>query len=152
MADKIVVLRAGRIEQVGSPMRLYDDPDNRFVAGFIGSPAMNFVAGRVQGGQVVTGAFDATLPATSPALTDGRAVEIGLRPDALTLTADGPFRVELAENLGGTTFAHLRAPSGEKLIVQTGQRLDPAGGGSVGLIFDPAHAFYFDAQTGQRLR
>ncbi|RJK99097.1 sn-glycerol-3-phosphate ABC transporter ATP-binding protein UgpC [Paracoccus aestuarii] len=152
MADKIVVLRAGRIEQVGAPMDLYDDPDNRFVAGFIGSPAMNFLAGRVQGGQVVTPAFDTPIPAASPALTDGRAVEIGLRPVALTITPDGPFRVELAENLGGTTFAHLRAPSGEKLIVQTGQRLDPAGGGSLGLAFDPAHAFFFDAQTGQRLR
>lgn len=152
MADKIVVLRSGRIEQVGSPMRLYDDPDNRFVAGFIGSPAMNFVKARVQGGQVVSPAFAAALPAASPALTEGRTVEIGLRPDALRLSGDGPFRVELAENLGGTTFAHLRAPSGEKLIVQTGQRLDPAGGGSLGLSFDPADAFFFDAETGQRLR
>ncbi|WP_411840169.1 ABC transporter ATP-binding protein [Paracoccus sp. ME4] len=152
MADKIVVLRAGRIEQVGRPMDLYDDPDNRFVAGFIGSPAMNFVKARVQAGQVVTPAFDTVLPADRPALSDGRTVEIGLRPDALRLSGNGPFKVELAENLGGTTFAHLRAPSGEKLIVQTGQRLDPAGGGSVGLTFDPADAFFFDAETGQRLR
>ncbi len=152
MADKIVVLRSGRIEQVGSPMELYDDPDNRFVAGFIGSPAMNFVAGRVQGGQVVTPAFDAPLDRHGPTLTEGRAVEIGLRPDALTLTPHGPFRIDLAENLGGTTYAHLRAPTGEKLIVQTTQRLDPAGGGSVGLSFDAADAFFFDADSGQRLR
>lgn len=152
MADKIVVLRSGRIEQVGSPMELYDDPDNRFVAGFIGSPAMNFVAGRVQGGQVVTPAFDALLDRHGPTLIEGRAVEIGLRPDALTLTPHGPFRIDLAENLGGTTYAHLRAPTGEKLIVQTTQRLDPAGGGSVGLSFDAADAFFFDADSGQRLR
>ncbi|MDM7459447.1 MAG: sn-glycerol-3-phosphate ABC transporter ATP-binding protein UgpC [Paracoccus sp. (in: a-proteobacteria)] len=152
MADKIVVLRAGRVEQVGAPMDLYDDPDNRFVAGFIGSPAMNFTAARVERGQVRSAAFDIPIPATSPSLTEGRAVEIGLRPDALRLGGDGPFRIELAENLGGTTFAHLRAPSGEKLVVQTGQRLDPSGGDHVGVHFDASDAFFFDAATGQRLR
>ena len=70
----------------------------------------------------------------------------------VTLTPHGPFRIDLAENLGGTTYAHLRAPTGEKLIVQTTQRLDPAGGGSVGLSFDAADAFFFDADSGQRLR
>jgi lactose/L-arabinose transport system ATP-binding protein len=152
MADKIVVLRAGRIEQAGRPMDLYDDPDNRFVAGFIGSPAMNFVAGRVQGGQIVTPAFAAPLERQLAGLTEGREVEIGLRPDVLHLTDHGDFRVELAENLGGVTFAHLRAPSGEKLVVQTTQRLNPAGGGHLGITFDAAHAFFFDAATGQRLR
>ncbi|MEO1909025.1 MAG: sn-glycerol-3-phosphate ABC transporter ATP-binding protein UgpC [Paracoccus sp. (in: a-proteobacteria)] len=152
MADKIVVLRAGRIEQVGSPMELYDDPDNRFVAGFIGSPAMNFVAGRVQGGQVVTPAFDGPLDRQSPNLMDGRKVEIGLRPDTLQLTDHGNFRVDLAENLGGVTYAHLTAPSGEKLVVQTTRRLDPAGGGTVGVTMDPAQAYFFDAESGMRLR
>ncbi|WP_378948623.1 ABC transporter ATP-binding protein [Paracoccus sp. R86501] len=152
MADKIVVLRAGRIEQVGTPMDLYDDPDNRFVAGFIGSPAMNFVAGQVQGGQVVTPAFDTPLDRQSPNLMDGRKVEIGLRPDTLQLTDHGNFRVDLAENLGGVTYAHLTAPSGEKLVVQTTRRLDPAGGGMVGVTLDPAQAYFFDAETGMRLR
>ncbi|WP_022706246.1 ABC transporter ATP-binding protein [Paracoccus zeaxanthinifaciens] len=152
MADKIVVLRAGRIEQVGAPMHLYDDPDNRFVAGFIGSPSMNFVAGQVTDGQLVVPAFDAPVPHSNGNLLEGRKVEMGLRPDALKITGDGPFRVEMAENLGGMTFAHLTAPSGEKLVVQTDQRLDPAGGGTVGLTFDPAAAYYFDAETGQRLR
>ncbi|MDO5612318.1 MAG: sn-glycerol-3-phosphate ABC transporter ATP-binding protein UgpC [Paracoccus sp. (in: a-proteobacteria)] len=153
MADKIVVLRAGRIEQVGAPMDLYDDPDNRFVAGFIGSPAMNFVRGQVRGGQVQTGAFGpvAAAPVAAP-LPEGRDVEIGLRPNALRLTEGDGFRVDMAENLGGVTYAHVSAPSGEKLIVETDRRLDPAGGGLVGLDFDPASAFFFDATSGQRLR
>ncbi|MDO5630888.1 MAG: sn-glycerol-3-phosphate ABC transporter ATP-binding protein UgpC [Paracoccus sp. (in: a-proteobacteria)] len=149
MADKIVVLRAGRIEQVGAPMDLYDDPDNRFVAGFIGSPAMNFVAGQARGGQVQTAAFGA-IPA--PHLPDGREVDIGLRPNALRLTDGDGFRVEMAENLGGVSYVHVTAPSGEKLIVETDRRLDPAGGGQVGLRFDPADAFFFDTASGQRLR
>lgn len=152
MADKIVVLRAGRIEQVGMPMDLYDDPDNRFVAGFIGSPAMNFVQGLVQDGQVVTKAFGAPIDRQSAALMAGRKVEVGLRPDTLQLTDDGDFRVDLAENLGGVTYAHLTAPSGEKLVIQTTRRLDPAGGGTVGVQIDPAQAYFFDAETGQRLR
>ena len=152
MADKIVVLRAGRIEQVGTPMDLYDDPDNRFVAGFIGSPAMNFVQGQVQDGQVVTKAFGAPIDRQSANLMAGRKVEVGLRPDTLQLTDNGDFRVDMAENLGGVTYAHLTAPSGEKLVIQTTRRLDPAGGGTVGVQVDPEQAYFFDAETGQRLR
>ncbi|MBU2957794.1 sn-glycerol-3-phosphate ABC transporter ATP-binding protein UgpC [Paracoccus sp. 1_MG-2023] len=152
MADKIVVLRAGRIEQVGAPMHLYDDPDNRFVAGFIGSPSMNFVQGQVKDGRLDVPAFAMPIPHSNGNLLEGRKIEMGLRPDVLKIEGDGPFRVELAENLGGMTFAHLTAPSGEKLVVQTDKRLDPAGGGTVGLTFDPAAAYFFDAETGQRLR
>ncbi|RJE79077.1 ABC transporter ATP-binding protein [Paracoccus sp. JM45] len=152
MADKIVVLRAGKVEQVGTPMDLYDDPDNRFVAGFIGSPAMNFVKGQVQDGRVVTKAFGAPLDRQSATLMEGRKVEVGLRPDILQLTDQGDFRIDMAENLGGVTYVHLTAPSGEKLVVQTTHRLDPAGGGTVGVTVDPAHAYFFDAETGQRLR
>lgn len=85
LADKIVVLRGGVIEQVGAPMDLYRDPDNKFVAGFIGSPAMNFLSAVVKNGLVNVPGLETSvdLPVTLPA--EGTAVEIGLRPEHLTL-------------------------------------------------------------------
>ncbi len=153
MADKIVVLRAGKIEQVGAPMHLYDDPDNRFVAGFIGSPAMNFVAATVENGVIVAPGLDnarITAPITMPG--NAVAVEIGLRPNALRITPQGPYRVEHAENLGAITYAHLTAPSGERLVVETDQRLPAAGGTMVGLDFDSADCLVFRADSGLRVR
>ncbi|MEN8683990.1 sn-glycerol-3-phosphate ABC transporter ATP-binding protein UgpC, partial [Marivita sp.] len=82
LADKIVVLRAGRIEQVGAPMELYRDPDNRFVAGFIGSPSMNFIRGTVKGAEVVSNGLAQAVPKTGSA-QDGQQVLIGLRPEHL---------------------------------------------------------------------
>ncbi len=153
MADKIVVLRAGHIEQVGSPMHLYDDPDNRFVAGFIGSPAMNFIAATVEGGAIVAAGLDnARLKPAIAMPANGVGVEIGLRPNALRITETGPYRVEHAENLGAVTYAHLTAPSGERLVVETEQRLPAAGGTMVGLEFDPADCFVFRADNGLRVR
>ena len=153
MADKIVVLRAGHIEQVGAPMDLYDDPANRFVAGFIGSPAMNFLPGTAAAGGVVIPALgDAPVPVRSRALPEGTKVEIGLRPQDLTLTDDGPFTVEMAENLGGVSYAHLSGPDGVRLIVETNRRLPPGGGGRAGVTFDPAAALVFDGSTGLRVR
>ncbi|MEM7491012.1 MAG: sn-glycerol-3-phosphate ABC transporter ATP-binding protein UgpC, partial [Pseudomonadota bacterium] len=83
MADKIVVLRAGRIEQVGAPLDLYRDPDNRFVAGFIGSPSMNFVSGTVKGGAVEVPALGATLPVPVTLPSEGSEVIVGMRPEHL---------------------------------------------------------------------
>ena len=82
LADKIVVLRKGRIEQVGAPLDLYRDPDNRFVAGFIGSPAMNFLDGTTSGGKVVLDGLDGSyaLPVTPP--EDGRDITLGIRPSS----------------------------------------------------------------------
>ena len=81
LADKIVVLRAGRIEQVGAPLDLYRDPDNRFVAGFIGSPAMNFLDGTVAEGGVEVPGLKATIPASVPLPKEGSKVTLGLRPE-----------------------------------------------------------------------
>ena len=106
MADKIVVLNAGRIEQVGSPLDLYRAPANLFVAGFIGSPKMNFI----------TGAEAAKHGATT----------IGIRPEHVTI-GDGPWvgTVGLAEHLGSDTFLKVEVPGVGTLTVR--------GGGEVGL-------------------
>ena len=153
LADKIVVLRAGRIEQVGAPLDLYRDPDNRFVAGFIGSPSMNFLGGTVRGGRVEVPALRTALapPATLPA--EGTAVTLGLRPEHLEVDPDGDtHRVDLTEALGGVSYAYLTGGTGEKLIVEERGDLRSAEGDRVGVRVDPARILAFDAETGARLR
>jgi len=153
MADKIVVLRAGNIEQVGSPMELYDDPDNRFVAGFMGSPSMNFLAASVVEGQLDVPALGQRVDSPVALPADGTKLEIGIRPNALRLSgADGNFTIEMAENLGGVSYAHLDAASGERVVVETDQRLHGAVDGKTGLSFDPASVYVFDTSTGARVR
>ena len=151
LADKIVVLRAGRIEQVGAPMDLYRDPDNRFVAGFIGSPAMNFVAGTVKGGQIDVPAIAQSVDAPASA-TDGQKVLVGLRPEHLVLTTGDALTVELTESLGGVSYAYLTAQTGEKLIVEERGDERSSAGRPVGLGIDSAKVFVFDAQSEIRLR
>src|SRR5262252_5503193 len=93
LADTIVVMNAGRVEQAGSPLELYDDPRNLFVAGFIGSPAMNFLRGRVNGASVALGEGVALpLPAKAgggPPDMRGREVIVGVRPEHLSLAPEG---------------------------------------------------------------
>ena len=151
LADKIVVLRAGRVEQVGAPMELYRDPDNRFVAGFIGSPSMNFLSGSVSGGRISLPALASDLPAPASA-REGQQVLVGLRPEHLTLVGGTGLSVELTEGLGGVSYAHLVAPTGERLIVEERGDDRSAAGQQVGLRVDPAKVFVFDAGTEQRLR
>ena len=151
LADKIVVLRAGRVEQVGAPMELYRDPDNRFVAGFIGSPSMNFLSGSVSGGRISLPALASDLPAPASA-REGQQVLVGLRPEHLTLVGGTGLSVELTEGLGGVSYAHLVAPTGERLIVEERGDDRSTAGQQVGLRVDPAKVYVFDAGTEQRLR
>ena len=153
LADKIVVLRKGRVEQVGAPLELYHDPDNKFVAGFIGSPAMNFVAGTVEAGGTVAclGLIEAV--AMNVRLPEvGKPVTLGIRPQHLTLAPGATHRVEMTEALGGVSFLHISAPSGEKLVIEL--RDDPSVkmGDMVGIAFDPAQVLAFDATDERRIR
>ncbi|MFZ1479509.1 MAG: sn-glycerol-3-phosphate ABC transporter ATP-binding protein UgpC [Paracoccaceae bacterium] len=154
LADKIVVLRAGKIEQVGAPMQLYTDPDNRFVAGFIGSPAMNFLAGKVEGGKVRVPALSDALIATPVALpAEGQPVLVGLRPSQL-MVAEGPSAItlDLRERLGGVSYDYLKAATGERLVAESRNDAVIAEGASVQVGFDPADALFFDPETERRLR
>ncbi|MFN3972053.1 MAG: ABC transporter ATP-binding protein [Gemmobacter sp.] len=154
LADKIVVLRAGRVEQVGAPLHLYHDPDNRFVAGFIGSPAMNFLAARVEGpGRLATPGLAATLDTAAALPGAGASIVVGIRPQHLALAPGDTHRVEVTEALGGQSFIHLTAPTGEKLVVES--REDPRirAGDRVGLATTPGAALVFsDDAAGLRLR
>ena len=154
LADKIVVLRAGRIEQVGAPLELYRDPDNRFVAGFIGSPSMNFLGAKVAGGAVEVPALGGTIEVPVGLPGDGTEVILGLRPEHLELDRAGAgLRVELTEALGGVSYTHLvAAATGETVIVEERGDERASEGDVVGLRFEPARAMLFDAASEARLR
>jgi len=152
LADKIVVLRAGRVEQVGAPLDLYRDPDNLFVAGFIGSPAMNLLpAERTEGGVRVAALGDAVVPVAVPAAA---RLIAGLRPQAVQIVEGDSHVVEMTEALGGVSFIHLTSKDGtgaRVLVEANGETVLPTGA-RCALQADPARLFLFDADSGQRLR
>ena len=153
LADKIVVLREGRIEQTGAPMDLYRDPDNRFVAGFIGSPAMNFLAGTATDGGVEVPALKETVRPRVRLPPPGTAVSLGLRPEHLVIDPAGAtHRVDLTEALGGVSYAYLLSATGERVIVEERGEDRVAAGETVGLVHDVRSLRVFDAESGLRIR
>ena len=109
MADKIVVLRDGRIEQVGAPLDLYRDSDNRFVAGFIGSPSMNFLECDVMDGKLNHAAFSAPIASPVSVPANLSKVTLGIRPEHLQLDSNGDqLTIELTEALGGVSYCYPR--------------------------------------------
>ena len=153
LADKIVVLRAGRIEQVGGPMELYRDPDNKFVAGFIGSPAMNFVEGNVKNGAVTVPSMKASFDGLVAPAYDGKAVVVGMRAEHLTTDADGDTHtVEMTESLGGVSYVYLTADTGERIVIEERGDERSAEGARVGIGIDKSRLYLFDAQTEARIR
>ena len=156
MADRIVVMNAGRIEQIGAPLELYDHPANRFVASFLGSPAMGFVRGEVERGEGparlrTSGGIFLPLPQTSAG--SGQEVEIGVRPEHFRLASDDagfPFEVAVVEPTGAETHlfgtvggVELRAVFRDRLAVAPGERLS--------LRIDLADIHVFDPATGLRI-
>ena len=125
MADKIVVLNSGRIEQVGSPLELYNRPANIFVAGFIGSPKMNLLPAVVEstGPQGISVALPGGHRITVPAFggTVGANLTLGIRPEHIRIDPNGRFpgQAMLAERLGGLTILHVDIGSNQSLVVQT---------------------------------
>lgn len=153
LADKIVVLREGVIEQVGAPLDLYKDPDNKFVAGFIGSPAMNFFAADVTNGSVTVPGLGGANVATTVSLNEHTNVTLGLRPNHVTIDPNGTTHaVELTESLGGVSYVYLNAENGDRLIVEAREDQPMPKGARVGVTFDVKHAYLFDTETEQRLR
>ena len=153
LADKIVVLRDGVIEQAGSPLELYDDPDNLFVAGFIGSPKMNFLKGKTEQGGIRLADFPEHIVPWSTAVAPGTEVTLGLRPEHFSPDGTAAFdvSVEIIEHLGGETYAYARGKGGELLTIATNNDRQIKTGDTYTARFDPAHALVFDT-NGQRLR
>jgi multiple sugar transport system ATP-binding protein len=155
MADRIVVMHDGRIEQIGTPLELYDHPDNLFVAQFIGSPAMNVVEGtvrRADGATHVEAAGGVRWPLAHGPGADGQAVAYGIRPEHLTLGASGGVLGEIivVEPTGAETELVIQV--GEAHVdLRTHGRPGVHPGDKVGLVIDPANVHVFDKTTGQRL-
>ncbi|WP_438754254.1 ABC transporter ATP-binding protein [Pararhizobium sp. O133] len=156
LADKIVIMRDGHVEQVGSPEDVYTRPANTFVATFIGSPAMNLVQARLMGGKLQAEAFTLPLPDRfASRATEGQAVLIGIRPSDVTLTASdttGTLRatVEVTEYLGDDALLDLRVGPHE-LIAQVPAASRPANDASIDVTFNAAGLHLFDAATGSTL-
>jgi len=156
MGDQIVVMRDGRIEQTGSPLELYDNPANQFVAGFIGSPAMNFLPGTLRrgGADAFVELGDGTrLPAPERTSgSDGQPIIFGARPEHLTLAASGgiPAKVVVMEPTGMDTFVACRHESVDLAAVFR-ERYDFEPGSIIHLVPDTQRVHLFDADSGQRL-
>ena len=147
MADRIVVMNAGRVEQIGSPLELYDDPANLFVAGFIGSPAMNFLKGRLNGSAVAVGS-GISLPVRT-GLESGREVLLGVRPEHLAVAADGvPAEVVVVEPTGADTQIFCKL-AGTDVTAVVRERHDFRPGESIRL--KPQLTYLFDPSSGARL-
>ncbi|MDB2406996.1 sn-glycerol-3-phosphate ABC transporter ATP-binding protein UgpC [Jannaschia sp.] len=147
MADKIVVLQGGRIEQIGSPLELYDRPANAFVASFIGSPSMNLIpAVGVDGGARIG---EATLAV--PGIAANRSVTLGMRPEDLVLSDAGlPATVSVVEPTGSET--HIIARMGDRDVTAvTRERPGVRPGETIHLTPVPGRVHLFDAKTGARL-
>jgi multiple sugar transport system ATP-binding protein len=154
LADRIVLLNEGRIEQQGEPLTLYEHPVNRFVAGFLGQPKMNFVAVQTVAANGTTelrlGASGLML-ATRPGLEAGKTVEAGIRPDAITIVDGGglPATVVLVERLGGSSLLHARVEGLSNLLtVELPGTYTAAAGTAIGLGIDTQRLHVFD-HTGR---
>ncbi len=165
MGDRIVVMNAGRIQQIGTPMELYDHPVNTFVAGFIGSPAMNFFTGVVERRETLrfrappADFLDFALPARVAGLLEryqGRQVVLGVRPEAIDVAPNGrgggdgaeaSARLDLVEPLGNETLLSLTAGD-QPLVARVAPQPLPPAGSTLTLRLDTARMHFFDVETG----
>jgi multiple sugar transport system ATP-binding protein len=154
MADKIVVMHDGIVEQMGAPLELYDNPANMFVAGFIGSPAMNFIPGTIKanGSLTVEAAGGIHLPvAKAPSASDGKPVMYGFRPEHMTLADDGvPAEVVVVEPTGSETQLVARM-AGQDIVAIFRERYDLHPGQKIHLKPRADVVHLFDKATGARL-
>jgi multiple sugar transport system ATP-binding protein len=151
MADRIVVMHDGIVEQIGTPLELFDHPGNLFVAQFIGSPAMNVFKGTVQNGQVEALDTQWPLPPTAHPVANGTTVHYGIRPGDLELASTGiAAQVVVVEPTGAETELLLQI-AGQKFVLVMHGRTDVQPNDTVYLQFNAAKAHVFDGTTEQRL-
>ncbi|MFT4235080.1 MAG: sn-glycerol-3-phosphate ABC transporter ATP-binding protein UgpC [Microbacterium sp.] len=156
MGDRIAVLKDGLLQQVGTPRDLYEKPQNEFVAGFIGSPAMNLFPVDVAQGGVQFGSSIVPVEASALNKATGSKVTIGIRPEDLILGPAGgeglQARVDLVEELGADGYLYGHVEGAEKqIVVRVDGRSHPIAGDVVSLLPQPDHIHVFDAETGERL-
>jgi len=154
MADKIAVLRDGRLEQFGTPLELFNNPDNRFVAGFIGSPAMNFLKGEIAEGGVALAAGGHIPLGPRSGVGQGDAIELGIRPRNISIAKTGGVKGEVTEveQLGSESYIFVTLPSGEPLVIHQAGKTDIAIGQTVAVKLAPEAVHIFRADTGRVCR
>ncbi|MBU0838979.1 MAG: ATP-binding cassette domain-containing protein, partial [Gammaproteobacteria bacterium] len=165
LADKVVVLNGGRIEQVGSPMELYHQPANLFVAGFLGTPKMGFLKGRASrveasGCEVELDAgCRLFLPVSGATLKTGDPVTLGIRPEHLNRGSEGncqlTVKADVSERLGSDTYCHVVTGNGEQLTMRIRGDFTPRYGESLSLTLEADHCHLFDSNgvaVGQSLQ
>ena len=154
LSDQLVVMNGGRTEQIGTPTELYRRPATRFVAGFLGSPAMNFLSGRLDDtGHVVVGEQRLRLPGPANGALPGASVDVGIRPEDLRIAEPGrevlSTDVEFVEELGATRLIHGR--TGQNVVTVQVPAGESRVAGRLGLAAEPASLHLFDPATGARL-
>jgi multiple sugar transport system ATP-binding protein len=160
MADRIAVLKDGRLEQFGRPLDLYNNPANLFVAGFIGSPRMNFLGGKIAKftAKSASVALDAggtiAVPCNTAGVAEGLPVKLGVRPEHIGVLekgkSDAKLAVAITEQLGGESYLHGALPSGETLSVRLTGQTRVSRGDTVGLkLAEPELRRLFNAETGK---
>jgi multiple sugar transport system ATP-binding protein len=154
MADKIAVLRDGRLEQFGTPLELFNNPDNRFVAGFIGSPAMNFLKGEIAEGGVALAAGGHIPLGPRSGVGQGDAIELGIRPRDISIAKTGGVKGEVTEveQLGSESYIFVTLPSEEPLVIHQAGQTDIAIGQTVAVKLAPEAVHIFRADTGRVCR
>ncbi len=165
MGDRIVVMKDGLVQQIDTPLKLYHRPKNKFVAGFIGSPAMNFITGKMvrNGGlHIDEGAFHVPIPAAQEKALSGsldQQVVFGIRPEDIHLaefseglTQKSPMSatVEVVEPMGNEIFLYLNTGS-NSLVARVNARTEPAVGSRLACVFDMSKSHFFSAQTEESL-
>ncbi len=153
MADTIVVMNGGNVEQIGSPLELYDNPANLFVAGFIGSPAMNFLPGRFAPGSASSVRLSnaSELPAPACREADGRNVTLGVRPEHFVINAGGvPAEVIVVEPTGADTQVYCRLSDTDVTVVSRERHIFKPGE-TIRLQPIPEKTYLFDPASGKRL-
>jgi multiple sugar transport system ATP-binding protein len=156
MGHRVAVLKDGQLQQCDTPRSLYDRPANVFVAGFMGSPAMNLLTVPLVGDGVQFGETTVSLPrdVLSEAHAAGlKQVVFGVRPENITLAGEGiPVAVDLVEELGADSFVHGHGPDGDRLVIRTEAHVHPTAGATVrASVTDDKHIHVFNPETGLRL-
>ena len=154
MADKIVVLRDGCVEQVGKPLELYANPDNKFVAGFLGSPSMNFLEAKFDGKDLKIPSLENLKIKKFPKLSkENSKVTIGVRPqDVLFKRSTKGKKIEFVENLGNLSIYHLRLDKSHSLLSEANNKESLAPGEIIQITLNEKSLYFFDQNSGLRIR
>ncbi|WP_299203795.1 sn-glycerol-3-phosphate ABC transporter ATP-binding protein UgpC [uncultured Amphritea sp.] len=154
LADKVVVLNQGRIEQVGSPMELYHHPVNEFVAGFLGMPKMSFLPGKVKSVSAsgvtaeLTSGYEIEVPVSSDSIQPGSDVNIGVRPEHVIITDKNSSKfqaiLDVAEHLGSDTYCYVKTLDKQMITIRTPGDFLGTFGETIGLNLDPLQCHLFD--------